>query len=78
MITATDRSNYAVLATDYETFSIVYDCIDMEDGRSTEAFYLLSQSPTLPASVERTVNNLIDQYFDRNLALTVFQSIERY
>uniref|UniRef100_A0A4Y0BP82 Apolipoprotein D n=1 Tax=Anopheles funestus TaxID=62324 RepID=A0A4Y0BP82_ANOFN len=43
-----DESNYWVLDTDYENYSIVWSCEPLGEDRSLEYYWLLSRTPSLP------------------------------
>ncbi|XP_053680165.1 apolipoprotein D-like [Anopheles nili] len=43
-----DESNYWVLDTDYESYSIVWSCEPIGQDRSLEYYWLLSRTPALP------------------------------
>uniref|UniRef100_A0A182NRI3 Apolipoprotein D n=1 Tax=Anopheles dirus TaxID=7168 RepID=A0A182NRI3_9DIPT len=47
-----DESNYWVLDTDYENYSIVWSCEPLGEERSLEYFWLLSRTPSLPEDGE--------------------------
>ncbi|ETN60998.1 apolipoprotein D [Anopheles darlingi] len=62
-----DRSNYWVLETDYETYSLVWSCEPLEDERSEESFWLLSRTPTLTTDRDDLfrIQSIIRRYIDR-------------
>uniref|UniRef100_A0A182JQH2 Apolipoprotein D n=1 Tax=Anopheles christyi TaxID=43041 RepID=A0A182JQH2_9DIPT len=47
-----DESNYWVLDTDYENYSIVWSCEPIGEERSLEYYWLLSRTPSLPDDEE--------------------------
>ncbi|XP_049530212.1 apolipoprotein D-like [Anopheles darlingi] len=47
-----DESNYWVLDTDYENYSIVWSCEPLGEDRSLEYYWLLSRTPSLPEDEE--------------------------
>uniref|UniRef100_U5ER28 Apolipoprotein D n=1 Tax=Corethrella appendiculata TaxID=1370023 RepID=U5ER28_9DIPT len=61
-----DNSNYWILATDYENYSIVYSCKNISDEKSAEAAWLLSKQRTLNPIISDEANNLINNYFQRD------------
>jgi lipocalin len=64
IIAAESRSNYWILDTDYENYSVVYFCFDRDGLR--EALWVLSRSKTLSPKVKDKVEALVDANFDRN------------
>ncbi|KAG5681845.1 hypothetical protein PVAND_011253 [Polypedilum vanderplanki] len=68
--------NYKVLSTDYENYSIVYNCKNLPENKSLEFFWLLSSKPQLDDSVKSTVDNLIKEYFETDKLYTVNQTEE--
>lgn len=68
------RTNYKILNTDYENFSIVYNC-ELYDDLPKEWFYVLARSKTLSESVKEQVENLVDEFFDRKSS--VFRTEEK-
>lgn len=71
---ARHEPRYRIFDTDYENFSIVYWCSDRADGKSIDAFWLLSRTPTLNPDVADHVNEIIDQHFDREAFIQIQQS----
>ncbi|XP_050072150.1 uncharacterized protein LOC126560032 [Anopheles maculipalpis] len=47
-----DESNYWVLDTDYENYSLVWSCEPIGEERSLEYYWLLSRTPSLPEDEE--------------------------
>ncbi|XP_003436167.2 uncharacterized protein LOC11175951 [Anopheles gambiae] len=47
-----DESNYWILDTDYENYSIVWSCEPIGEERSLEYYWLLSRTPALPEDEE--------------------------
>ena len=46
---STDRSNYTIMDTDYDNYSIVYTCNDLFGGRASfDILWILSREPTIP------------------------------
>lgn len=70
------ESNYWILDTDYETFSIVYFCKPLEAGKSAEAFWLLSPSKVLSDETKTKTDQYIDQYFDRSALRIALQDAD--
>ncbi|XP_050088551.1 apolipoprotein D-like [Anopheles aquasalis] len=62
-----DRSNYWVLDTDYDTYSLVWSCQPLEDERSEESFWLMSRTPTLTTDPDDLfrIHSVIRRYIDR-------------
>lgn len=65
-------SNYKILSTDYENYSIVFNC-EKRGDRSKEWFALLSRNRTLSAEVQDEVQGLVDEYFDRQNSIFVIE-----
>uniref|UniRef100_A0A182W0X5 Apolipoprotein D n=1 Tax=Anopheles minimus TaxID=112268 RepID=A0A182W0X5_9DIPT len=63
-----DLSNYWVLDTDYQTFSVVWNCQPLGEQQSEESFWVLSRTPTLPTDrdVMFRIHNIMRRYIDRN------------
>ncbi|XP_062557077.1 uncharacterized protein LOC134221928 [Armigeres subalbatus] len=74
-----DRSNYWVLDTDYENYSVVWSCESVEENRSRESFWLLSRSRQLSQDeqVEEKVNDIIQKYIDPEQIRITDQSEDR-
>ena len=70
-------SNYWILSTDYDNYSIVYFCMNVEDNKSREFAWLLSRDPQLQPAVKTTAEALIDAHFDRSKMYQAEQSAER-
>ncbi|XP_070508542.1 apolipoprotein D-like [Chironomus tepperi] len=68
------KSNYWVLSTDYEKYSVVYTCGNIPGNKSIQFAWILSTTPQLDESVSAHVNELVDKYFDRSVLITVNQS----
>ncbi len=64
-------SNYWVLSTDYDHYSIVYHCFNMGPNKSAETFWLLSRTSIIDPSVQSTTDEFIATYFDRAQMKTV-------
>lgn len=62
---APSPSNYWVLDSDYDHYSIVYLCDNLQPGQSKESFWLLSRTKVLSPDVYAKVESLIDEFFDR-------------
>lgn len=71
-----NKPNYMVLSTDYENYSIVYNCKN-KDEKSKETFWLLSRTPELNPEVKTAVYEIVDKYFDRSIMKTVDHSSEK-
>jgi Lipocalin / cytosolic fatty-acid binding protein family len=71
-VKAPQRSNYIILSTDYDNYSIVYNC-EVRDENAKEWFAVLSRSKVLSASVKEEVENFVDQHFDRKNSLFVIE-----
>lgn len=76
-VSANNISNYWVLSTDYDNYSIVYFCMNVEDNKSREFAWLLSRQPQLSPAVKATADSLIDAHFDRSKMYQAEQSAER-
>uniref|UniRef100_A0A182PVH1 Apolipoprotein D n=1 Tax=Anopheles epiroticus TaxID=199890 RepID=A0A182PVH1_9DIPT len=74
-----DLSNYWVLDTDYETFSVVWNCQPVGEQQSEESFWVLSRTPTLPAdtNVMFRIHYIMRRYIDRSLLRFTRQLDER-
>lgn len=79
-LTANDLSNYWVLDTDYETFSVVWNCQPRGEEQSEESFWVLSRTPTLPADTDVLfrIHYIMRRYIDRSLVRFTSQLDERY
>jgi apolipoprotein D and lipocalin family protein len=77
LIAATNASNYLVLSTDYDNYSIVYFCRNIEDNKSSEYAWILSRQPQLNQAAKATADGLIDAHFDRSEMYAAEQSGER-
>ncbi|EGK96847.1 AGAP013451-PA [Anopheles gambiae str. PEST] len=75
-----DLSNYWVLDTDYETFSVVWNCQPRGEEQSEESFWVLSRTPTLPADTDVLfrIHYIMRRYIDRSLVRFTSQLDERY
>jgi apolipoprotein D and lipocalin family protein len=58
-------SNYWILDTDYNHFSIVYHCTQI-GSKSSQVAWILSKDMSLDDSVKEKVDNYIDTYFERD------------
>lgn len=76
-ILAANVSNYWILSTDYDNYSIVYYCINADENKSREFAWLLSREPQLNPAVKSTADGLIDAHFDRSKMFQAEQSAER-
>ncbi|KAL7033667.1 hypothetical protein ACKWTF_007670 [Chironomus riparius] len=52
-------SNYWVLSTDYSNYAFVVSCMNLQDNRSLESFWLLSRSFTLSPTIRARADELI-------------------
>ncbi|XP_063710024.1 apolipoprotein D-like [Culicoides brevitarsis] len=70
------ESNYWILDTDYENFSIVYFCKPLPENpeKSAEAFWLLSKSKVLDEETRQKADTYIEKYFDKNAIRVAKQS----
>jgi apolipoprotein D and lipocalin family protein len=59
-------SNYWILDTDYNHFSIVYACHTITRTKSAQAAWILSKDLELVDEVKQKVNDYIDEYFERS------------
>jgi apolipoprotein D and lipocalin family protein len=79
-IAAVNEANYLVLSTDYDNYSIVYYCKNIEENKSSQFAWLLSRQSELnkmsPAALA-TANGLIDTHFDRSVMHQAVQSSEQ-
>lgn len=76
-ITANTVSNYWILSTDYDNYSIVYYCENIDNNKSKEFAWLISRQPQLNQAVKATADGLIDTHFDRSKMYQTEQSGER-
>lgn len=53
------RSNYWVLGTDYESFSLVWSCDERDDGTREESSWVLSRSKELTPEFWNSINLLL-------------------
>lgn len=65
--------NYHILATDYENYSIIWDCQDLGNGRSNEDAWVLSKSQTLDESVQAEVEAILAQYLEEGEMRDTYQ-----
>ncbi|XP_053680176.1 apolipoprotein D-like [Anopheles nili] len=63
-----DQSNYWVLDTDYQSYSVVWSCQELEEQQSEESFWVLSRTPTLTTDrdVQLRIQSIIRRYIDRS------------
>lgn len=60
-------SNYVILDTDYDNYSVVYDC--KEGDELKQVFGVLSRTRTIKSpEIKKKVEALIDAHFDRKLS----------
>ena len=58
-------SNYWVYDTDYEKYSVVYNCVNLPLNMKKESLWVLSRLPLLSNDVTTKVEAIIDENFDR-------------
>lgn len=75
-LSANNESNYWILSTDYDNYSIVYYCKNTEDNKSMEFAWVLSRQTQLNEAVRANVNGLMDTHFDRSAMHQSEQSAE--
>lgn len=75
-ITANTQSNYWVLSTDYENYSIVFYCKNIDNNKSAQLAWVLSRQPELNPSVQSFVYSLLDKHFVRSEMYKSVQSAE--
>ena len=73
---APDTSNYWILDTDYDNYSIVFSCKNLSKRKSAEAAWLLSKTRTLNPDISDKVNDMMRKYFDYDAMRTAKQSKE--
>ncbi|XP_070504502.1 apolipoprotein D-like [Chironomus tepperi] len=57
-------SNYWVLSTDYSNYAFVVSCMDLQENRSLESFWLLSRSFELSPTIRARADELIARNLD--------------
>lgn len=70
---ADEPINYHVLATDYDNYSIVWDCTDLEGGRSNEDAWVLSKAQELNEEVVAEVQAVLAQYLEEGQMRDTYQ-----
>ncbi|XP_058121248.1 apolipoprotein D-like [Anopheles ziemanni] len=75
-----DRSNYWVLDTDYQTYSVVWSCEELEENLSEESFWVLSRTPTMTTDRDALfrIHNIMRRYIDRSQLRFTRQLDEQY
>lgn len=66
-------SNYWVLSTDYANYAFVVSCMNLQDNRSLESFWLLSRSFTLTPTIRARADELVDKHLERRRIRTTIQ-----
>lgn len=69
-----------ILSTDYDNYSIVYYCKNIEEQKSSQLAWLLSRQPEfkdMSPAAKTTANTLIDTHFDRSKMHHAVQSSEQ-
>lgn len=70
--------NYYVLATDYDSYSFVWDCFNVNATHYNEKMWYFDREPN-PASVPAKVESLISKHFDEQyVRMTLHGSECRY
>lgn len=59
--------NLIFVDTDYENYSIGYECINLRNNKSKENFWLFASQPSLPESVQSKVEAVVKKIADRKL-----------
>lgn len=70
------NDDFKFLSTDFTNYLTIYDCKNIDNGKSKNLFWLLSRKTTIDDSVKDKVNSLIDQYFDRKGLMNINQNSE--
>ena len=65
---------FKILSTDFINYWTLYDCKNIDNGRSKNLFWILSRTPKLNENVKSAVDDLIDKYFDRRGIILVNQN----
>ena len=65
---------FKVLSTDFINYWTLYDCKNIDNGRSKNLFWILSRTSKLNENVKSAVDDLIDKYFDRRGIILVNQN----
>lgn len=78
IVTASYPANddFKFLSTDFTNYMMLYDCKNVDNGKSKNLFWIMSRKTTIDDSVEEKVNSLIDTYFDRDGLMIVNQNSE--
>uniref|UniRef100_A0A182NRI4 Apolipoprotein D n=1 Tax=Anopheles dirus TaxID=7168 RepID=A0A182NRI4_9DIPT len=74
-----DRSNYWVLDTDYDKFSVVWSCEQIAPQQSEESFWVLSRTPNPITDIDvmYRVHRIMRRYIDRSQVRFTRQTDER-
>ncbi|XP_052863329.1 apolipoprotein D-like [Anopheles cruzii] len=63
-LTNSDRTNYFVLATDYDTYAVVWSCFEVGPTMRADSAWILSRTPQMPATAVAQVQQYIDLYLN--------------
>lgn len=65
--------NYTILDTDYDNYSFVVDCFNVNQTHSSESYWLYGRSYPLPKVARKRADKLIERYMDATKIHTVVQ-----
>lgn len=65
--------NYNIIATDYDHYSIIWDCQNLDNGRSNEDAWVLSKDQRLDESVQAEVQRYLAQYLEEGRMRDTYQ-----
>lgn len=70
---ADEPINYHVLATDYDQYSVIWDCQNLPNGRSNEDAWVLSRYQSVSEEVKEEVRAVVGQYLDEDQMRDTYQ-----
>ena len=68
------EDKFKVLSTDFINHLILYECKNIDNGKSQNILWIMSRTPKLDESVKTTVDDMMDKYFDRKGIIFVNQN----
>lgn len=66
--------NYFVMETDYENYSIVWNCNNIGENESSEQAWVLSKSSELTEEIQLKVDKAVEKFLDKNLLVKTVQT----
>ena len=63
--TPSTEDGFKILSTDYMNYMAMYNCKNIDNGKSKHLFWLTSRKPKLFGRVKSTVDYLLNTHFDR-------------